>query len=29
MNIFWKGIVLLGQTHGVVDLAKTRFLNNL
>lgn len=28
MNIFGEGIVLLGQTHGVVDLAKTRFLNN-
>lgn len=29
MNIFWEGIVLLGQTHGVVDLAKPRFWKNL
>lgn len=29
MNIFGESTVLLGQTHGVVDLAKTRFLKNL
>lgn len=29
MNIFWEGIVLLGQTHGAVDSAKAGFLKNL
>lgn len=29
MHIVWEGIVLLGQTHGVVDLAKAGFLKNM